>query len=586
MYSSNRPIGPQVAACDRTHAEKHRLPGESFREAANRVAAALSDGNEHFHAFREILMDMRFAAGGRVQAAMGSGRNITAYNCFVGGDIADSFVDDPGNIMQRAKELAATMRMGGGVGNNFSTLRPSGAMIKKLGSASSGPLPFMEIFNAVGKATSSSGHRRGAQMGVLDISHPDIFAFIHAKQNQDQFKGFNFSIGVTDEFMEAKDAGKPFALRWGGEVYREVDPRELWDQMMRSTWDWGEPGVLFLDTINRMNPLYYCEILRATNPCAEQPLPPYGACLLGSFILVKYIYMNSQGKYEFHWEQLEKDIPIVVRALDNVVDRAHYPLPEQKQEAITKRRMGLGITGLANAGEALGFSYGSGEFIDFEAKVLDTIRDHAFAASARLAKEKGCFPLYDAEKYTKGLFFQTLSPWVKEIIDQCGGLRNSHLTSIAPTGTMSFAMDNVSSGIEPVFSYSQERDVLDAFSKRTETVEDYGVHYFGVHGKRCADVTINEHLNVLATAAKRVDSAVSKTCNVPAHIPWEDFKRVYDQAWALGCKGITTFNPGGKRFAVLRSKDVAPVLKPEIPVVEVQETPCSFDPKTGRSSCE
>jgi ribonucleoside-diphosphate reductase alpha chain len=588
MYSSNRPIGPQVAACDKTHAEKHRLPGESFREAVNRIAAALNDSEAHFREFREILMDMRFAAGGRIQAAMGSGRNITAYNCFVGGDIADSFVDGEGNIMQRAAELAATMRMGGGVGNNFSTLRPFGAMIKKLGSPSSGPLPFMDIFNAVGKATSSSGHRRGAQMGVLDVSHPDIVSFIHAKQNQDQFKGFNFSIGITDEFMEAKAAGKPFKLRWGGDVYREIDPNELWEQMMRSTWDWGEPGVLFLDTINRMNPLYYCEVLRATNPCGEQPLPPFGACLLGSFILVRYIYLNSQGKYEFNWEQFEENIPHVVRALDNVIDRAHYPLPQQKAEALSKRRMGLGVTGLANAGEALGFPYGSPEFIEFEAQVLDTLRDHAYAASARLAKEKGAFPLYNAELYTKGLFFQTLSPWVQEIIKQCGGLRNSHLTSIAPTGTMSFAMDNVSSGIEPVFSYSQERDVLDAFSKRTETVEDYGVHYFGVRGKRCSDVTINEHLNVLATAAKRVDSAVSKTCNVSPHIPWEDFKKIYDQAWALGCKGVTTFNPGGKRFAVLRSVDME-LPKPQIFEVVVegtQETPCNFDPKTGRSSCE
>lgn len=586
-------LGPQIPACDRTHAEKHRLPGESFREAMNRVAASLKDSDEHFHDFREILLDMRFAGGGRIQASMGSGRNTTAYNCFVGGDISDSFVDDPGSIMDRAKEAATTMRMGGGLGNNFSTLRPNGSTIKKLGSHSAGPIPFIRIFDAIGRATSSSGHRRGAQMGVLNIDHPDISDFIHAKQNKDQFTGFNFSLGVTDEFMEAKYAGKPFKLRWGGQVYREVDPQELWEQAMRSTWDWGEPGVLFLDTINKWNPLYYCENLQATNPCGEQPLPPYGACLLGSFNLSRYVYRNFAGKFEFDWAQFQHDIPHVVRAMDNVVDRSKYPLPQQEQEARNKRRMGLGITGLANAGEALGYPYGSPAFVLFEEQVLDTLRDYCYAASAKLAKEKGSFPLYDAKLYQQGKFFQTLSPWVQELIKQCG-LRNSHLLSIAPTGTMSFTLDNVSSGIEPVFSYQQERDILDAYGKRTEVIQDYGVLYFGVKGKRCADVTIDEHLAVLAAASKRVDSAVSKTCNVSPHIPWEDFKRVYDRAWELGCKGITTFNPEGKRFAVLRSADAPVVIQPEAPVipeipsVEViaAEPACTFDRASGRKSCE
>ena len=583
MNSTDHSIGPQVPACDRTHAEKHRLPGESFRESSNRVAAALKDNDEHFHQFREILLDMRFGPGGRVQAAMGSGRNTTAYNCFVGGKISDSFVDDEGSIMQRAREAATTMRMGGGLGNNFSTLRPSGAMIKKLGSHSAGPLPFIQIFDAIGKATSSSGHRRGAQMGVLNVSHPNIFDFIHAKQNSDQFSGLNFSMGVTDDFMEAKYAGKPYTLRFGDEKYREIDPAELWDQAMRSTWDWGEPGVLFLDTINRMNPLYYCETLDATNPCGEQPLPPFGACLLGSFNLPRYVSKNFAGQYDFDWEQLEHDIPSVVRAMDNVVDRSRYPLPEQALEAKNKRRMGLGVTGLANAGEALGWAYGSPEFVAFEAEVLDTIRDHAYAASAKLAKEKGCFPMYDPVKYQAGEFFKTLSPWVQELIKQ-NGLHNSHLLSIAPTGTMSFTLDNVSSGIEPVFSYEQERDILDAHGKRTERILDYGVNYFDVKGKRCADVTIDEHLAVLACAAKRVDSAVSKTCNVSPHIPWVDFMRIYDRAWELGCKGVTTFNPSGKRFAVLRSADV--VSMPAVAEVIKAGEACTFDPVSGRKSCE
>lgn len=576
-------IGPQIPACDRVHAEKHRLPSESFRESTNRVAGALRDNDEHYHQTRAILQDMRFAAGGRVQASMGSGRNTTAYNCFVGGRIEDSFVDGEGSIMQRAREAAATMRMGGGLGNNFSTLRPSGALIKKLDSHSGGPLPFIRVFDAISLATSSAGHRRGAQMIVLNISHPDIYNFVHAKQNRDQFTGCNFSIGVTDDFMEAKYAGKPYALRFGNEIYREIDPVELWDQVMRSTWDWGEPGVLFLDTINRMNPLYYCEQLEATNPCGEQPLPPFGACLLGSFNLPRYIIWDHTGKIRFDWELFEFDIPPIVRAMDNVVDRSRYPLPQQEQEAKSKRRMGLGVTGLANAGEALGFPYGSPEFVHFEERVFDTLRDHAYAASAKLAKEKGSFPLYDAKLYQAGKFFQTLSPWVQELIRQ-NGLRNSHLLSEAPTGTMSFTLDNVSSGIEPVVAYEQERDILDAYGKRTERIPDYGVHVFGVKGKRCCDVTIDEHLAVLAAAAKRVDSAVSKTCNVSPHIPWNQFKGVYDRAWEMGCKGITTFNPNGKRFAVLRSADIVP-MAPETDLIQ-EGASCSFDPVSGRKSCE
>lgn len=601
MTSTNNFIGPQVPACDRVHAEKHRLPGESFREGCNRIAAALKDNDQHFHETKEVLQASRFAPGGRVQAAMGAGRNTTAYNCFVGDDIADSFVDDDGSIMDRAKETAATMRMGGGVGNNFSTLRPSGALIKKLGSNSAGPLPFMRIFDAVGRATSSSGHRRGAQMGVLNIDHPDILDFIHAKQNKDQFTGFNFSIGVTDEFMEAKYAGKPFKLRWGGQVYREVDATELWEAAMRSTWDWGEPGVLFLDTINRWNPLYYCETLLATNPCGEQPLPRNGACLLGSFNFTRYIFVDYTGRYAFDWEQFKRDTPIIVRAMDNVIDRTRYPRLAQELEAKNKRRMGLGVFGLANAGEALGLPYGSPGFLTFEAEVFDTLRDHCYAASALLAREKGSFPLYDAEKYQKGLFFQTLSPWVQELIRQ-HGLRNSHLLSVAPTGTMAFTHDNASSSIEPVFSYEQERDILDAYGQRTEVIQDYGVRVFGVKGKRCVDVTIEEHLAVLAVATKRVDSAVSKTCNVFPNMPWDEFKGVYDRAWELGCKGITTFNPAGKRFAVLRSVDAPTSMVTEAIGIAKEVTnlaknivademvtegsACTFDFVSGRKSCE
>lgn len=567
--------GPQIAACDRVHAEKHRLPGESFAAATNRVAAALKDDDRHYHEFRDITGNMRFMPAGRIQAAMGASKQVTAYNCFVSGDIEDSFVDGPGSIMDRAKEAATTMRMGGGIGYNFSTLRPAGSPIKKLGSTSAGPVPFIRIFDAVGRATSSSGHRRGAELGTLNIHHPDIVEFILAKNNQDQLTGFNLSVGITDDFMEALYTQKPYALHWGGKTFAMVDPVELWETIMKSTWDWADPGILFLDTINRMNPLYYCETLSTTNPCGEQPLPPFGACLLGSFNLTKYMYRSLSGKWEFDYSQLIEDIPHVVRAMDNVVDRTIYPLVQHYHEARNKRRMGLGITGLANAAEALGFPYGSPEFLHFQTQVMSTIRDGAYSASALLAREKGSFPLYLAEKYQKGQFFQTLSEETQELIKRFG-LRNSHLLSVAPTGTMSFTMDNVSSGIEPVFAYSQERDILDAHGRRTEIIEDYGKRVFGIEGKRTSDVTIDEHLNVLATATKHVDSAVSKTCNVSPNMPWEDFKQVYVRAHQMGCKGITTFNTGGKKFGILRSNDVEP---------EVEANACTWDPVSGQREC-
>jgi len=495
---------------------------------------------------------------------------VTPYNCFVSGEIADSFVEDEGSIMQRAAEAAATMRMGGGIGYDFSSLRPRGALIKKLQSKSSGPISFMEIFDAVCRCTASSGHRRGAQMGVMRVDHPDIEEFIAAKNNQTKLTGFNLSIAITDEFMNCVCADKTFNLRFDGKVYKTIRAKDLWDTIMRSTWDWAEPGVLFIDRINQMNNLYYCETIAATNPCGEQPLPPFGACLLGSFNLVKYIYKTTEG-YGFNWEQLALDIAPVVRAMDNVIDLATYPLPEQALEAKSKRRMGLGVTGLGNAAEAMGLPYGSEKFLDFERKVLRWITNRCYAVSSDLAVEKGSFPLYDAEKYCAGKFIQTLSSSVRERIRQ-HGIRNSHLTSIAPTGTISLCADNVSSGIEPVFEYEFDRTVIEFTGPRKETVQDYGVSVLGIKGKRASEVIPKEHVDVLVTAQKCVDSAVSKTCNVPSNVSWTEFQSIYIYAWQSGAKGCTTFRVGGKRAGVLESKD-APAS-------------CKLDPVTGKRDCD
>jgi ribonucleoside-diphosphate reductase alpha chain len=534
------------------------------------MSAALADTNQHFSALREILLDQRFLGAGRVQAAIGSPRKVTPYNCFVSGTIPDSM----SGIMERASQAAQTMRMGGGIGYDFSTLRPRGDRIRSLDSRSSGPVSFMGIFNAVCLCISSAGHRRGAQMGVLRVDHPDIEEFVAAKQNSTNLTGFNISVAVTDKFMQAVEAGTEFYLHFDGETYNAVDARTLWDKIMRATWDWAEPGVLFIDRINAMNNLYYTETLAASNPCGEQPLPPFGACLLGSFNLVKYV-RKGQGTRFFDWEQFRQDIPVVVRAMDNVVDLAIYPLPEQKLEAKQKRRMGLGVTGLANALEAIGYEYASPGFLHETGRILAYLKNMAYQASALLAKEKGAFPLYEPEAYQAGKFIRTLDAGVQSLIDLYG-IRNSHLTSIAPTGTISLCADNVSSGIEPVFAHSYWRTIQEFGGVRTELVEDYGLRVFGVKGKTADALSVDEHLSVLLTAQQHVDSAISKTCNVGSDVSWEDFKSIYMKAWKGGAKGCTTFRAAGKRYGVLNAA----------PQSEENVSACYLDPETGIKSCE
>lgn len=609
-------MGPQQPHSDQVHAEKYRGEGESFREAMGRIASGLSDNDAHFQQFRDILLNMRFMPAGRVQAAIGSPKHITPYNCFVAGTIHDSFAhgDDAGqnSIMDIAKQAAQTMRMGGGIGYDWSTLRPSGDLIRGVQSKTDGPLAFMPIMDAVCKATSSAGNRRGAQMGVLRIDHPDIFKYIRAKQPSDelqhlwdlvenlpqdypgryqivnalqrtlQLTGFNLSIAVTDEFMECLATGAPFHLTFNGKVFNTVDPQALWETVMRSTWDWAEPGVLFIDTINNMNNLYYCETIAATNPCGEQPLPPHGACLLGSFNLTKYVEPRAptetnKSKYVFNLSQFEQDIPAVVRAMDNVVDYAHYPLIAQEQEAKAKRRMGLGVTGLANAAEALGWSYGSEEFLSFERTVLMALKHASYRASMELAKEKGPFPLWEPQAYSNGKFIKTLPHDLQKDIAKYG-IRNSHLTSIAPTGTISYSADNISSGLEPVFMYEGQRKMKTLEGDVIVDVTDYGLREFGVRGRTSDTVTAQEHVEVLAVASREVDSAVSKTCNVSPNMAWKDFKNIYISAYDKGCKGCTTFNPGGKRLGIFIAKKKAE---------EAEEgEACTFDPVTGVRNCE
>lgn len=567
--SNSSNYGPQLALSEETHQRKHRLTGETFREAMSRIANILSDTPDHFYKYRDILLNQRFLPGGRIQAAIGSPRKTTAFNCYVSRTIEDSME----GVMLAATDAANTMRLGGGIGYDFSTLRPEGDLIVSLDSKSSGPLSFMQIFDSVCKTVSSAGHRRGAQMGVLRVDHPDIEAFIEAKTNSSNLTQFNISVGVTDEFMEAVERGEEFALKYQGRVYSRVDARYLWDKLMRATWDWAEPGILFIDRINEMNNLWYCETIAATNPCGEQPLPPYGACLLGSFNLVKYITEYQPKHYKFDWDLFIADVAVVVRAQDNVIDNTVFPLSQQKEEAKAKRRMGLGYTGLANAGEVLGYTYGSSDFLKFQEKLSKILVNECYRASALLAVEKGAFPLFD-ERYLEGKFIQKLDLDVQQLIAKYG-IRNSHLVSIAPTGTISLTADNVSSGCEPVFSLFYDRTILDdEGTKQVERISDYGYRTWGVSAKTADECTIDEHLDVLIVASKWVDSAVSKTLNVGEGVSWEDFKGIYMRAWKSGCKGCTTFRAAGKRYGVLNKVDVD------------EGSACYYDTATGKKTCE
>jgi len=562
--------GPTLPISQELHKTKYRQDGESFREFAARVADALADSSDHFDKLRDAIERQRVLFAGRVQAAVGSARRVTPFNCFV----MDSIPDSMDGIMRVAAEAAETMRRGGGVGYDFSTLRPKGDIITTMGSPSSGPVSFMAIYDALCRTIMSAGMRRGAMMGVLRVDHPDIEEFIRCKQSGDALNQFNISIGITDDFMRAVQFDTDFGLAFDGRVYKAVRARALWDEIMRSNWDWAEPGVLFIDNINRGNNLRYIETIAASNPCAEQPLPPYGACLLGSLNLVKYLEKGDTLIPVFNQIKFIADIQEMVRALDNVIDDAIYPLPEQQIEACNKRRLGIGVTGTANMIEAVGFPYGSTGYIQMQEVVLRLLRDTAYRTSVELAKEKGAFPLYN-EKYLDSLFVRSLPPSIIDGIKE-HGIRNSHLLSIAPTGTISLTADNVSSGIEPVFALSTSRVIQMETGPVTEVIEDYGKRVFGISGKTAANCSVQDHLRVLLSATKFVDSAVSKTCNVGEDVPWDEFKDIYMEAWKGGAKGCTTFRPAGKRYGILNAQPRSE---------ENEGAACYIDPATGQKDC-
>ncbi|MEL7302004.1 MAG: adenosylcobalamin-dependent ribonucleoside-diphosphate reductase [Pseudomonadota bacterium] len=533
---------------------------ETVDDTWARVARALSsvetDPDRHEEQFLNALEDFRFLPAGRITAGAGTGRKVTLFNCFVMGTIPD----DMGGIFDMLKEAALTMQQGGGIGYDFSTIRPKGAAVAGVAADASGPLSFMDVWDAMCRTIMSAGSRRGAMMAVLRCDHPDIEAFIEAKSDAARLRMFNVSVLVTDPFMEAVKADKPWDLVFDGKTYRTVRARDLWDKIMQSTFDYAEPGVIFIDRINRANNLNYCETIAATNPCGEQPLPPYGACLLGSINLAKLVPEPFSEGAALDEGALDDLVTTAVRMMDNVVDASRFPLEAQAREAEAKRRIGLGVTGLADALLMVGSRYGSEEAARLTDRWLGRIARAAYLASAQLAKEKGPFPLFDRDAYLASETMQTMPEEVRAAVAE-HGIRNALVTSIAPTGTISLYAGNVSSGIEPVFAYAYTRKVLQPDGSKTEEeVVDYAVQmwrelrgdaplpdYF-VNAQTLAPL---EHVRMQAAAQRWVDSSISKTINCPADISFEDFKDVYMAAWDQGCKGCTTYRPNDVTGSVL-----------------------------------
>src|SRR5436305_8648180 len=561
---------------------KYRLKGPSgepvdktiedtWRRVAGACAAPERDPKHWAERLYAAMSDFQFLPAGRVIAGAGASRDVTLFNCFVMGAIPD----DMGGIFAHLREAALTMQQGGGIGYDFSTLRPRGAYVKGVGADASGPLSFMDVWDAMCRTIMSAGYRRGAMMATLSCEHPDIEAFIEAKREPGRLRMFNLSVLVTDAFMKAVEEDAPWELHFGGPgqtktVAKVLPARELWDKIMRATYAYAEPGVIFIDRINRQNNLWYCEQIHATNPCGEQPLPPYGACLLGSLNLARFVENPFTPQARLDTAALAALVPDAVRLMDNIIDISGFPLQQQQEEATKKRRIGLGVTGLADALILCGLRYGSPAAVAKTEEWLGPIQHAAYLASADLAAEKGAFPLFDRDKYLAGETVAALDPELRDAIAK-NGIRNSLLTSIAPTGTISLFADNVSSGLEPVFSFRYTRNVLmPDGSRREEEVTDYAYRLFRrLKGESAPlpdcfvdaqTLSPEDHLVMQAAAQRHIDTSISKTINVPAEIPFDAFKHIYPRAYELDCKGCTTYRPNEVTGAVL---EVRPEPKPE-----------------------
>ncbi len=537
---------------------------DSWRRVARALAAVETDPSQWEQPFYETLQDFRFLPAGRILSGAGADRRVTLFNCFVMGDIAD----DLGSIFDHLREAALTMQQGGGIGYDFSTLRPKGAPVKGVGADASGPLSFMDVWDAMCRTIMSAGARRGAMMATMRCDHPDIEDFIAAKRQAGRLRNFNLSVLATDPFMAAVDADAEWPLVFDGRVYRTVQARALFDAITRATYDYAEPGVIFIDRINARNNLAYCETIHSTNPCGEQPLPPYGACLLGSINLARLVRSPFTPDAHLDAAELTDLVAVAIRMMDNTIDASGFPLEAQRREAMAKRRIGLGMTGLADALMMVGLRYGSHEAAERAGEWALQISRAAYSTSSRLAQEKGSFPLFDRDAYLAGETVRELDEDVRAAIGE-HGIRNALLTSVAPTGTISLVADNVSSGVEPVFALAYTRKVLQPDGTRTEEeVSDYALRRFRTqfgddaplpnHFVTAQDLTPAEHVRMQAAVQRHVDSAISKTVNVPEDISFGAFQAVYLDAYRSGCKGCTTYRPNAITGSVLEVKPAEP----------------------------
>ena len=532
--------------------------------------------------FYRALEGFKFLPGGRIHAGAGTGHNVTLFNCFVMGTLEDSM----DGIFDGLKEGALTMQQGGGVGYDFSTLRPAGFPALRTGTTASGPVSFMRIWDAMCGTILSTGARRGAMMATLRCDHPDIETFVKAKGDPHQLRRFNVSVQVTDAFLAAVRAdaewplvfpdpehsageGEMLSRQWPGydgevscRVVRKVRAKALWDTIMRSTYEYAEPGVLFVDRVNRLNNLWYREHISATNPCGEIPLPPYGACDLGSINLTRFVQAPFSQEARLDFDGVRRTVEVAVRMMDNAIDASRFPVEAQAEQARGTRRIGLGLTGLADTLILLGMHYGTGEARRFAASVMKTICLSAYRTSIVLAREKGPFPFLEKEKFLNGAFVQSLPEDIREGIAR-DGIRNGLLTAIAPTGTISLLANNISSGLEPVFDFNYRRRVLDVDGNAHEhSLTDYALRLWReLNGDEPTPETFVDaralapeaHLDMQASLQPYVDNAISKTINIPAEYPFEAFKAVYEQAYDKGLKGCTTFRPNPVTGAVLEA---------------------------------
>ncbi len=580
-------IAQQIWDTKYRYRERGVVLDASIQDTWSRIAKALaaqeSDQPYWQARFYDMLQNFKFLPGGRIQAGAGTAHQVTLFNCFVMGTIADSM----DGIFDALKEGALTMQQGGGVGYDFSTLRPRGAQAHNVGSVASGPVSFMSIWDSMCATILSTGARRGAMMGTLRCDHPDIEEFIAAKQDRSQLRHFNISVLISDAFMMAMrndedwplvfpagagEAGGDMVLRsWPGyenpvpyKLYKCVRARVLWQKIMRASYDYAEPGVLFIDRINQRNNLYYCETIQATNPCGEVPLPPYGACDLGSINLTQFVRDPFTAQAQLDLDGIGTTAGIAVRLLDNVIDVSHFPLPSQAKQARNSRRIGLGLTGLADALILLQIRYGSSEAVQVAQQAMQRICHAAYRTSIDLAQEKGSFPLFDKEKYLASNFVRTLPESIRNGIAQ-HGIRNSHLTAIAPAGSISLLANNISSGLEPVFDSSYSRRLLKQDGSYSEyQVVDYAVEAWwkvSMTGTlppafvNAYALTPAEHLQMQAAIQPYVDQAISKTINIPEDYDFDDFRHLYQDAYDLGLKGCTTFRPNPITGAILSNVD-------------------------------